>query len=105
MRNLYLLCGKVGSGKTTIAKFLSDNYGVIHFSADDFMLKLFGEIEDREIFNQKLNATKDLIYEICDKLLDKNDVVLDFGFWTKKERNDLIKRFPKHNVVLIYNKI
>ncbi len=105
MKNLYLLCGKVGSGKSTIAKFLSENYGVIHFSADDFMLKLFGEIEDREVFNQKLNATKDLIYEICDKLLDKNNIVLDFGFWTKQERNDLIKRFPKHNVVLIYNKI
>ena len=38
------------------------------------MLKLFGEIEEREVFNQKLNAVKNLIYEICDKLLDNNKI-------------------------------
>ena len=69
------------------------------------MLKLFGEIEEREVFNQKLNAVKNLIYEICDKLLDNNNVVLDFGFWTKQERNELKQRFSKYNVTLIYNKI
>lgn len=105
MGKLFLLCGKPGSGKTTLAKSLKEKFGLIHFSADDFMLKLFGEIEDRELFDKKLNATKDLIYQICDDVLVKNNVVLDFGFWTKIEREKLKNRFKNYDVILVYLKL
>ncbi len=105
MNKLVLLCGKPGSGKTTIAKFLQQNHSYIHFSADDFMLKLFGEITDRKIFDQKLQATKDMIYSICDQLLPNNNVVLDFGFWTKKERQSIINRFTDSQVKIVYIKL
>ncbi len=105
MGNLFLLCGKPGSGKTTLAKSLKEKFGLIHFSADDFMLKLFGEIDDRNIFEQKLKATKDLIYTICDDLLVNNNVVLDFGFWTKFERDEIIKRFKNNKVIIVYLKL
>ena len=105
MKNLFLLCGKPGAGKTTLANFLAQNYGFIHFSADDFMLRLFGEIEDRNLFNKKLNACKELIYELCFKLLNNNDVVLDFGFWTKEERQHIRSTFSKYNVFTIYIKL
>lgn len=105
MNKLYLLCGKPGCGKTTLATVLKENYGMIHFSADNFMLKLFGEIEDRAIFEDKLKACKNLIYEICEQILDKNDVVLDFGFWTKEERNNIKTLFSNRKVVLVYMKL
>ncbi len=105
MNKLVLLCGKPGSGKTTIAKFLQQNHNYIHFSADDFMLKLFGEIQQRELFEQKLQITKELIYSICDQLLPNNDVVLDFGFWTKDERQSVISRFSTTQVKLVYIKL
>ncbi len=105
MKNLILLCGKPGCGKTTLAKFIKAKYGAVHFSADDFMLKLFGEIEDRQVFEEKLRKCKELIYEICDELAYKNDIVLDFGFWTKEERRYLVKRFPNFNVIFIYMKL
>lgn len=102
MGGLYLLCGKPGCGKSTIAKELAKNHNYIHFSADDFMLKLYGEIEDRAEFEEKLNTVKELIYEICDKALINNNVVLDFGFWTKQERDYVRSRFPNTEVTLIY---
>ena len=100
-----MLCGKPGSGKTTLAKSLKEKFGFIHFSADDFMLKLFGEIEDRNIFDEKLKATKDLIYQICDDVLVSNNVVLDFGFWTKREREEVKAKFKNHKVVIVYLKL
>lgn len=103
MRNLYLLCGKPGCGKTTLAIEMKRKYKMIHLSADHFMLNLFGEIQERDIFEQKLNACKEIIYEISKQLLESNnDVVLDFGFWTKNERNYVKNLFAEYNVVLIY---
>jgi len=106
MSNLILLCGKPGSGKTTIANNLINNYKMIHFSADDFMLKFFGEIKDRDLFNEKLNACKEKIYEISEQLLSSDvDVVLDFGFWTKEERDYLKGKFKAYNVIIVYLKL
>ena len=105
MNNLYILCGKPGCGKTTLAQALKEKFGMVHFSADNFMLKLFGEIEDRSVFEAKLKACKDVIYEISEQLLDSNDVVLDFGFWTKEERNYIKNLFKNRNVVLVYMKL
>ena len=105
MGKLFLLCGKPGSGKTTLAKFLKEKFGLIHFSADDFMLKLFGEIDDRNLFDEKLVVTKDLIYQICDDVLRSNNVILDFGFWTKSEREQVINRFKNYEVIIVYLKL
>ena len=105
MKNLILLCGKPGCGKTTLAKIIKEKTGAVHFSADRFMLKLFGEIEDRELFERKLFACKELIYEICDELEGKNDIVLDFGFWTRREREYISKRFTNFNVIFVYMRL
>ena len=102
MGKLYLLCGKPGCGKSTVARELEKSFNYIHFSADDFMLKLYGEVEDRVEFEEKLNKIKEHIYSICDKVLVNNNVVLDFGFWTKKERDYVRERFSKFDVTLIY---
>lgn len=97
--------GKTGCGKTTLANKLKNELGVIHLSADNFMLKLFGEISDRQLFDQSLAKCKNLIYEITEQLLVKNDVVLDFGFWSKSERDNVKSIFKNHNVILIYLKL
>ncbi len=102
MGNLILLCGKPGCGKTTLSKHIESRYSAIPFSADDMMLRLFDAIEDRELFDSKLQACKEYIYTLCDKLLPISNIVLDFGFWKKAERQAIKQRFAKHNVILIY---
>lgn len=87
--------------KNNTCKKLKEKSGIVHLSLDDFMLKLFGEIEDRKIFEEKLKACRDLVYEITDQLLPKVDVVFDFGFWTKEERDCLRKRFKDFNVIIV----
>jgi gluconate kinase len=68
------------------------------------MLKLFGEIDGRELFEQKARLCKEAIYEICDNLLEntKINIVLDFGFWSKEERHWLRDHFRKYKVIFIY---
>ena len=39
---LHLICGSTGAGKTTHALHLAREFGAIHFSIDDWMVRLFG---------------------------------------------------------------
>lgn len=39
---LHLICGSTGAGKTTHALHLARELGAIHFSIDDWMVRLFG---------------------------------------------------------------
>lgn len=106
MSQLVLLCGKVGCGKTTIANFLKENHNFIHFSADEFMLRLFGEVQDQNLFQTNLNKCKELIYDITKNLLSANcNVVLDFGFWTKNEREYVKDKFKNFNINFVYLKL
>ena len=103
MADIFLLCGKPGCGKTTISNYMQQKYGMIGFSADDFMLKLYGELQDRVEFDKKLAVCKDVIYGITQKLIDRKiKVVLDFGFWTKKERQEVKQRFSGYDIKFIY---
>lgn len=103
MVQLFLLCGKPGCGKTTISNHLQEKYGMIGLSADDFMLRLFGEIEDRSEFEDKLKRTKEVIYSLSEKLMKNGmKVVLDFGFWTERERGEVRKRFEGFNLLFVF---
>ncbi len=39
---LHLVCGSTGAGKTTHALRLVQEHGALHFSIDDWMVRLFG---------------------------------------------------------------
>jgi dephospho-CoA kinase len=68
------------------------------------MLKLFGEIDGRELFENKWKICKEVIYEISDNILENTngDIIFDFGFWTEADRKSLKERFNKYNVIFIY---
>jgi len=104
MNKIFALCGKPGSGKSYAANEIVKHYKSTVFSIDKIMLKLFGEIEGRELFLNKLNTCKEIIYEISDSILENSNgsIIFDYGFWTKADREHLRKRFTKYNVLFIY---
>ena len=105
MPEIVLCCGKVCSGKSTFTNLLEQAYGYYAFSADEWMLQLFEPTEDRELFNARLARCKELIHRLAEKLLTRgNHVALDFGFWSKQERRDTIRRYASQGfaVSLVY---
>ena len=105
MSEIVLCCGKVGSGKSTYARRLEAEHGFFLLSADEWMLRLHGEIADREEFADKLSRCKAMIDDLARGLLDRGvDVVLDSGFWTREERAKARALFAQagHRVSLLH---
>jgi predicted kinase len=105
MSEIVLCCGKVGSGKSTWARRLEAEYGFLLLSADEWMLRLNGEITDRAEFADKLSRCKALIDDLALDLLARGiDVVLDSGFWTRQERMEARALFAQagHRVSLLH---
>ncbi len=85
---LYLLCGKMAAGKSTLARELSHRHGAVLLVQDEFLERLYpGEITDLPTFvtcSSRLNA--DLTPFILDLLAQGTSVVLDFPGNTKNQR-------------------
>lgn len=97
---LHLVCGFVGSGKTTLAKKLEKQHQAIRYSSDEWMIELFNFNGDfGKKYRDSKKRCKEFIWKLAEKnLLSKQDVVLDFGFWSKKERVLFFKRAKRLGV-------
>lgn len=92
--NVYLLCGKTGSGKSTFARRLETERRAFRLSVDELMLALFGPHMPRDVFEARLQACKAVWLTLAERLLAFGiDVVLDWGFWRKAERQAVRERF------------
>ena len=102
--SIIFLCGKPASGKTTLSIKLVARYkNITTLSCDEHMLKTYGEILDKDEFDTKLNYTKDMLYKKAMDLLDGgSNVILDFGFWTRAERESVKHKFKAYNTIFIY---
>lgn len=93
---LYLLCGKVGSGKSTFAQTLSSR-GVISFSQDALALekaKDFRKPDDHyrvvdldTLRRFEAEARDEILKLVLTHLKNGSSVVLDDGFWQRSERD------------------
>lgn len=88
MATAYLLHGYLGAGKTTLARRLERESNAIRFTPDEWMARLFGEDPPAEIFQEKVSAIRELLEPIWIRCLALGvDVVLDYGFWRRAERD------------------
>lgn len=91
---VYLICGFIGSGKTTFAKKLEKEIDAIRFTKDEWLIRLFGNdpksIEDFEKHDDKIcNLSSEVAFQ-CIKA--GADVIIDDGFWGRNQRKEMIER-------------
>ncbi len=89
MGKVYLICGKICSGKTYYAKALKDKYNAVILSTDEVTYDLINNEQGEfyNVFAQRVNNyLKKKAAEICKA---GANVILDWGFWTKENRIDI----------------
>lgn len=87
MTTLYLMVGLPCSGKTTRARELENELSALRLTPDEWHVSLFGH----DIFDPEHDKRHDLIesmlWQIAARVLSLGiNIILDFGFWAKEER-------------------
>ena len=89
---LYILQGFIGSGKTTFSKKLSVETGAIHLNPDEWVTKIYNQEDYINNWDKCFDEVLTLLWEKTKEYLKNGtDVILDMGFWYKKDRE-----FAKH---------
>lgn len=98
MGKVYLICGKICSGKSFYARILKEKYNAVILSTDEATFDLI-ENEQGEFYNifaERVNLyLRKKAAEICRA---GADVILDWGFWTKQNREDISKYLTEHGI-------
>lgn len=82
---IHLMVGFMGFGKTTIAKELEEKLSAVRLTHDELMVQRYGRNPDD--FRVKYDVVdKDIRRMTKEYIKQGKDVVLDYGFWTHKER-------------------
>jgi predicted kinase len=90
MSILHVMVGLPGSGKTTRAKAIALQTGALRLSPDDWHLRLFGQDLHLPDHDARHEAIEGLMRELAFDLLRRGlDVIVDFGLWTRAERDAL----------------
>jgi predicted kinase len=89
MATLHLMVGLPCSGKTTLARQLEQQYSALRLTTDDWHTRLFGNDAEEEQHDKRHGLIEALLWEIAARALALGvNVILDFGFWAKVERED-----------------
>jgi predicted kinase len=83
---LHLTCGLPGSGKTTLARRLAAERGALRFTKDELVLAAGGDLYDDELRDRVEAALIELAFEL---LAAGRSCILDFGLWSREERDAL----------------
>lgn len=90
MATAHLLFGFLGSGKTSFARRLEAAHRAVRFTPDEWMARLFGDDPPEETFPEMAGAILELLEPLWTRCLTLGlDVVLDYGFWRRKERDEV----------------
>lgn len=90
MSKVIMMCGVCGSGKTTYAKQKEKN-GYIRLSIDEELWKTYGRkgIDYPDSRYEELSEKVEAM--LCERLIsfikDGKNVVIDFSFWSKRNRS------------------
>ncbi|MBN8634849.1 MAG: AAA family ATPase [Anaerolineae bacterium] len=87
------MVGLPGSGKTTRAKQLEREQAALRLTPDEWHVRLFGQDAHEPEHDARHNLIEALLWNIASRALELGtNVILDFGFWAREEREDYRSR-------------
>ena len=93
---IILLCGKICSGKSYFAEKLKEERNAVLLSCDEAYSSIFPDRHEG-LLEEEMNRIKAYLYrKSLDILKTGTEVILDFGFWSKTER-ERINRYYEYN--------
>lgn len=77
------------SGKTTLAKKLEYDRSALRLTPDEWQIGLFGQDADEPEHDARHRFIEDMLWKIASRALELGtNVILDYGFWAREERED-----------------
>jgi predicted kinase len=86
---LHLMVGLPCSGKTTLARKLEREKSALRLTTDEWHIRLFGQDAEDPAHNARHTLIEALLWTVARRALELGtNVILDFGFWAREERED-----------------
>ena len=93
MPTLHLMVGLPCAGKTTLARTLEVENSAIRLTTDEWHVRLFGQDAEDAEHDARHSLIESLMWDVGSRALALGtDVILDFGFWAREEREDFRSR-------------
>ncbi|HEX9077329.1 MAG TPA: AAA family ATPase, partial [Anaerolineae bacterium] len=90
---LHLMVGLPCSGKTTLAQKLERELPALRLTPDEWQIRLFGQDAEEPEHDARHSRIEALLWKIARRALELGtNVILDFGFWAREEREDYRSR-------------
>jgi len=103
MGKAILICGKIGSGKTTYARKLAQELNAVMMGQDEIMLGLFGSelyTNNLPLYEKYSAWVQEYVkYKSAEAANAGATVICDNGFWSRAERDMLRKYYSGRGVV------
>ena len=89
MATLHLMVGLPCSGKTTLAQKLEHERSALRLTPDEWQVGLFGQDAKEPEHDARHSFIEAMLWNIACRALELGtNVILDFGFWAREERED-----------------
>ena len=98
MPKAFLICGKICCGKTTYAQKLCNENNAVLLSVDEITLALFGQHCGDKHDEYVERTEKYLLNKSLELIKNNINVVLDWGFWLKEERDYAREFYNSRNI-------
>ncbi|HSJ90399.1 MAG TPA: AAA family ATPase [Anaerolineales bacterium] len=77
------------SGKTTLAQKLEQELAALRLTLDEWHIHLFGQDADEPEHDARHRLIEAILWKIASRALELGtNVILDYGFWAREERED-----------------
>lgn len=89
MATVHFMVGLPCSGKTTLARQLEQDYSALRLTPDEWHTRLFGHDVEENEHDARHFLIESMLWDIAARVLVLGvNVIIDFGFWARSERED-----------------